>query len=214
MIKVHRQIRKKIRKTKNNKRIRKGLKGKRDCILEANNRKDVQIQDGREKRDYVRSELDDQYTITKKCPKCGTNMVYAFGEVYECPNCGDKEYTDFGKIREYLEEHGPQNAVTIADATGVSVKVIQKFLYQGRIEIPDGSDSYIKCQMCGADIRYGRLCPECTAKLNKDKQAMVYVGEKPKHKRDVDGKMHTLDERERENVSRKPIAMRRNNNKK
>lgn len=182
--------------------------------MEANNRKDVHVQDGREKRDYVRSELDDQYTITKKCPKCGTNMVYAFGEVYECPNCGDKEYTDFGKIREYLEKHGPQNAVTIADATGVSVKVIQKFLYQGRIEIPDGSDSYIKCQMCGADIRYGRLCPECTAKLNKDKQAMVYVGEKPKHKRDVDGKMHTLDERERENVSRKPIAMRRNNNKK
>ncbi len=169
--------------------------------------------DKNEQREYIKSEVDEQYTITPNCPKCGTKMVYAFGEVYECPQCGHKEYTDFGKIREYLEKHGPQNAVTIADATGVSVKAIQKFLYQGRIEIPDGSDSYIKCQMCGADIRYGRFCPECTAKLNKDKQSMVYVGERPKHKRDHDGKMHTLDEREQKNVSRKPIAMHRTEKK-
>ena len=100
--------------------------------------------------------------------------------------------------------------MTNADATGVSVKTIQKFLYQGRIEIPDGSDSYIKCQMCGADIRYGRFCPDCMAKLNKENQTAVYVGEKPKHKRDRNGKMHTLDERETENVSRKPIALHRN----
>ena len=89
------------------------------------------------------------------------------------------------------------------------MKNIQKFLYQGRIEIPDGSDSYIKCQMCGADIRYGRFCPDCMAKLNKENQTAVYVGEKPKHKRDHNGKMHTLDERETENVSRKPIALHR-----
>lgn len=163
----------------------------------------------KQKREFVRAEIDDQYSMTKICPKCGTTMVYAFGETYECPKCGNKEYTDFGKIREYLETHGPQNAVTIADATGVSVKTIQKFLYQGRIEIPDGSDSYIKCQMCGADIRYGRFCPDCMAKLNKENQTAVYVGEKPKHKRDRNGKMHTLDERETENVSRKPIALHR-----
>lgn len=163
-----------------------------------------------DKKDTIKALINDQYTTAPKCKKCGTGMVYAYGEIYECPKCGAKEYTDFGKIREYLETHGPQNAVTIADATGVSVKIIQKFLYQGRIEIPDGSDSYIKCQMCGADIRYGRFCPECTSKLNKDKQVMVYVGEKPKHKRDHNGKMHTLDERETENVSRKPIALHRN----
>ena len=79
----------------------------------------------KQKREFVRAEIDNQYSMTKICPKCGTTMVYAYGEMYECPKCGDKEYTDFGKIREYLETHGPQNAVTIADATGVSVKTIQ-----------------------------------------------------------------------------------------
>ena len=62
----------------------------------------------KQKREFVRAEIDNQYSMTKICPKCGTTMVYAYGEMYECPKCGDKEYTDFGKIREYLETHGPQ----------------------------------------------------------------------------------------------------------
>ena len=127
----------------------------------------------KQKREFVRAEIDDQYSMTKICPKCGTTMVYAFGETYECPKCGNKEYTDFGKIREYLETHGPQNAVTIADATGVSVKTIQKFLYQGRIEIPDGSDSYIKCQMCGADLHH-HPAGDAPAKADAHRQPLCH----------------------------------------
>lgn len=129
--------------------------------MENNNKRVVDnrqnINDDEKMKINMRAELDEHYTMLKECPKCGTRMIYAYGEVYECPKCGNKEFTEFGKIRDYLEKHGPQNAVTIADATGVSVKTIQKFLYQGRIEIPDGSGSYIKCQMCGAEIRYGRF---------------------------------------------------------
>ena len=158
--------------------------------MENNNKRVVDnrqnINDDEKMKINMRAELDEHYTMLKECPKCGTRMIYAYGD--------------------YLEKHGPQNAVTIADATGVSVKTIQKFLYQGRIEIPDGSGSYIKCQMCGAEIRYGRFCPECSAKLSRDNSSMVYVGEKPKHKMDYNGKMHTLDESEMKNVSRKPSA--------
>ena len=185
--------------------------------MENNNKRVVDnrqnINDDEKMKINMRAELDEHYTMLKECPKCGTRMIYAYGEVYECPKCGNKEFTEFGKIRDYLEKHGPQNAVTIANATGVSVKTIQKFLYQGRIEIPDGSGSYIKCQMCGAEIRYGRFCPECSAKLSRDNSSMVYVGEKPKHKMDYNGKMHTLDESEMKNVSRKPVAMRRKDKK-
>ena len=116
--------------------------------MENNNKRVVDnrqnINDDEKMKINMRAELDEHYTMLKECPKCGTRMIYAYGEVYECPKCGNKEFTEFGKIRDYLEKHGPQNAVTIADATGVSVKTIQKFLYQGRIEIPDGSGSYIK----------------------------------------------------------------------
>ena len=31
----------------------------------------------KQKREFVRAEIDDQYSMTKICPKCGTTMVYA-----------------------------------------------------------------------------------------------------------------------------------------
>ena len=121
-----------------------------------------------------------KYERAKICPKCGELMRYAFGEVFKCDHCGQEELTSFGKVRKYIEENGPSNASNISRGTGV----------------PDGSDSYIKCEDCGADIRYGRYCPACAAKHNKDQNVGIFnseAGEVPKHKRDAYGKMHTLD---------------------
>lgn len=135
----------------------------------------------------------------KFCPICGEPMKYMFGEVYKCQKCGRSELTDFGKVREFLEKSGPQPAVVISRETGVALDVIDKFLKEGRVEIPDGSDIYIKCQSCGTDIRYGRFCPECMLRMSKDiGQAMLSpeVGERPRSK---SGKMHTLEENDRFN---------------
>lgn len=133
----------------------------------------------------------------KFCPSCGEPMRYMFGEVFKCQVCGRSELSDFGKVREFLEKAGPQPAVVISRETGVQLNVIDKFLKEGRVEIPDGSDVYIKCQSCGTDIRYGRFCPECMMKMTKNLgQAMLApeVGEKP---RNNFGRMHTMDEKEK-----------------
>ncbi len=136
---------------------------------------------------------DRAYENIKICKLCNCHMNYIYGEMFQCPSCGRKERTDFGKVREFLEIAGPQPAVIISQETGVELKVIDKFLRQGRIEIPDGSDIYIKCQSCGTDIRYGRYCPDCMLKITKNLgHAMLApeVGEKPRTK---SGRMHTLD---------------------
>ena len=133
---------------------------------------------------------------TKICPFCGNNMKYIYGEMYECPGCGRKELTDFGKVRRFLDTNGPQPAIVISDATGVSLEVIDGFLKQGRVEIPDGSEVYIKCQKCGTDIRYGRYCPECMMQMTKNIGQALWspeMGEKPQNKPDMSGRMHTLD---------------------
>lgn len=131
------------------------------------------------------------FEMGKLCSECRIPMKYIYGEMYQCPSCGTKELSDFGKVREFLEKAGPQPAVIIADATGVKLSVIDNLLRQGRIEIPDGSDVYIKCQSCGADIRYGRYCPECIARTtNNISQAMLApeMGERPRSK---SGRMYT-----------------------
>ena len=152
----------------------------------------------REKQKKEKRQIDTliKYERAKICPKCGELMHYAFGEVFKCDNCGAEELTSFGKVRKYIEDHGPSNASNISDGTGVPVSTINRYLREGRIEIPDGSDSYIKCEDCGAEIRYGRYCPTCAAKHNKGQNVGIFnseAGEIPKHKRDASGKMHTLD---------------------
>ena len=152
----------------------------------------------REKQKKEKRQIDTliKYDRAKICPKCGELMRYAFGEVFKCDNCGAEELTSFGKVRKYIEAHGPSNAANISDGTGVPVSTINRYLREGRIEIPDGSDSYIKCEDCGAEIRYGRYCPACAAKHNKGQNVGIFnseAGEVPKHKRDAYGKMHTLD---------------------
>lgn len=130
------------------------------------------------------------------CPSCGARMTYIYGETYECPECGCRKLTDFGRVRKYLEDNGPRTAIVISEATGVSIEVINKFLREGRIEIPDGSEQYIKCLKCGAEIRYGRYCPECMKKISGSISKAMWtpdVGERPK-KKYADGKMHFLSE--------------------
>lgn len=134
------------------------------------------------------------YERRKMCPDCKTAMEYMYGEEFKCPACGRMEKSDFGKVKEYLEENGPQPAIIINQNTGVSLEYINELLRQGRIEVPDGSEIYIKCQSCGTDIRYGRYCPECTVKMSKLLSGAIWstdMGEKPRNKKS-DGEMHYL----------------------
>lgn len=67
-----------------------------------------------------------------KCKKCGgvfrTNRMGR----YECDNCGNVELDDEGKVREYLEKYGASTYAEVEAGTGVSRKVLDRFLLPGR----------------------------------------------------------------------------------
>lgn len=116
------------------------------------------------------------------CTKCHGELQYMGHGQYRCTTCGNVELDDFGKVYKYIDENGPAPAIIIAQGTGVHIEKINNFLREGRVEIPEGSDVYIKCERCGRDIRFGRFCPECAASLSKQLQGVFEAGEVPKSK--------------------------------
>ncbi|HAB62110.1 MAG TPA: hypothetical protein DCE48_15700 [Lachnospiraceae bacterium] len=133
-----------------------------------------------------------RFSMLIKCPKCNAECHEEDSQTYECPKCGHQEPTDYGKVRTFLDENGNATAMEIARATGVPIGKIHSFLRNGRLEIPEDSDTYIECKRCGTDIRYGKYCPECANILKKelrDAFDLGTVGAVPKHNT---GKMQFL----------------------
>lgn len=109
----------------------------------------------------------DEYNIPKVCGKCGGVMVFKGVGEYQCEDCGEKSLDDYGKARNYLEEHRGATAAEIEKAVGVSQRSIRKLLRDGRLEIAEGSKSFLRCELCGKSIRYGQFCSECETKAHR-----------------------------------------------
>ena len=103
----------------------------------------------------------------KICVKCGRMFTYlGFGHYY-CSVCKIRDEEEFTKVKDYIYEHGVAPALEVSEMTGVSMKIIQQYLREGRLEIPEGSPIFIKCEKCSIDIRSGRLCSNCATSLSK-----------------------------------------------
>lgn len=128
----------------------------------------------------------------KICERCGKQVRYQGGGVYECTACGHIVLDDLGKVKDYIEKNGPASVATISAAIGVQPEVVVYLLKSGRIEIPEGSEVYVKCEKCGCDIRYGRYCQDCIKTMAGGLEAMFMTeaGEKPK--REFDGEKRKL----------------------
>ncbi len=126
------------------------------------------------------------------CQGCKVLFQYPGFGAKLCPECRKKEEEMFEKVRIYLNEHGPANYYTISEATGINEETIKQWLKDGRLEVPEDSEIYIKCERCGCDIRSGRYCPSCAAELTKEFKGLYSgaIGERPKTQ---NGKMRFLD---------------------
>lgn len=112
-------------------------------------------------------EQPDIYHIPRICTACGGVMVFKGVGEYHCEDCGSVAYDDYGKVRLYLEGHPGANAVEVEKETGVSQKTIRQMLKEARLQVSDGSQTFLHCEMCGANIRYGRMCPACEEKYHR-----------------------------------------------
>ncbi len=108
-------------------------------------------------------ENTDVYSRPTVCTVCGGNMIFKGVGEYQCEKCGSLDYDDYGKVRNYIETHPGTTAAQASEATGVKQKTIRTMLKDDRLEVAANSKVYITCEICGASIRFGRLCAQCEA---------------------------------------------------
>ncbi len=106
--------------------------------------------------------------IPKVCQKCGGVMVFKGVGEYQCEKCNFLDYDDYGKVRAYIEQHRGATAMEIEAAIGVPQKTIRRLLRESRIQVAEGSKSFLHCEICGQPIRSGRFCPQCEVAVHRN----------------------------------------------
>ena len=133
--------------------------------------------------------VDDIRNQRKYCPSCGTLMAWK-GEIFKCSTCGHEEYDDFTRVKKYLELNPKATAYAIATALHLPLSQINGYVETGRLEVTPDSKVYFQCQLCGAPIRYGKICTTCATKSIAQKQGyrVAEVGSEPE--KGYKGRMH------------------------
>ena len=107
-----------------------------------------------------------------KCEECGsTDIKYEGIGEYRCKDCGCIMYDDYGKVRNYIEKNVGATVNDVSIAVGVTREKIRRLLREDKIQIAPESMTFLKCEMCGANIRSGRFCEKCAQEVNRTNKA-------------------------------------------
>lgn len=130
--------------------------------------------------------------MLKNCEKC--NRVFAHPTRSMCEGCFEEELANFVAVKEYLKENPGASVAQVANETEVDVGIIYEYIRQGRLDIIP-SDVKFHCEICGAEISFGRICPKCKGDLVKGFRSQPVSEPEPESKpRDRGSKVHYLDQ--------------------
>ena len=110
----------------------------------------------------------------KNCKICG-RLFQPRGIYEKCPICIDRDEKDFLKIREYLYHHPLAKIFEVSTNLDISIIKIKRFLREGRMEIREKNNQFLKCEICGKSICSGQYCEECR-KSNIPEIKSYYIG--------------------------------------
>ncbi|MGE5607167.1 MAG: MerR family transcriptional regulator [Bacteroidota bacterium] len=129
----------------------------------------------------------------RNCKRCG--KIYNYMGSAVCNNCLQQEQEDFEKIREYLFKNPNSSTAEVSEATGIELKVISRFLKEGRLEadyIRMSDDNELTCEKCGKPVKSGRFCEICVREMQADfSKAVKPVSEQARSFQP--GKVHTFE---------------------
>ncbi|MCX8130150.1 MAG: flagellar protein [Clostridia bacterium] len=113
----------------------------------------------------------------KNCKRCG--RIYEINTDTEyCFDCIQKDEKDFSRIKEYLYLHPYAKIFEVSINLDISINKIKRYLREGRMEIVEKDNQFLKCELCGCSICSGLYCDECGRKTSQNFKS-VYMGSDP-----------------------------------
>ena len=103
----------------------------------------------------------------KNCKRCGKMFSYLSGMII-CNECKKNDEEDFAKVKKYLYDNPGSSMQQISEVCEVSAEKITRFLREGRLEIREGSNVILECEICRKSIKSGRRCSSCAKQLERD----------------------------------------------
>jgi len=100
------------------------------------------------------------------CPQCG--KVFVNNSYNICPACIREIEDHYRKCVEFLRKNRDSTLYELSEGTGVSVRLITRFIREGRIGAKDAPNLMLPCESCGELIKDGPICDNCRSKLSKD----------------------------------------------
>lgn len=94
------------------------------------------------------------------CAMCG-RMFEMTGFRTVCPGCLEKDMKDFDIIRDYLYVHPRAKVFEVSNNLDIPVPVIKRYLKEGRLEIIEKGNLFLKCEKCGKPVCSGTQCDDC-----------------------------------------------------
>lgn len=100
----------------------------------------------------------------KYCEICHRNLPLNYKEA-TCPACS--EYALFQLVKEYIRSEDV-NEYQVADRFQIPLSVVRKWIREGRIQYKETTKGKVRmhCQLCGAQITFGSICPKCLKEQN------------------------------------------------
>ena len=123
----------------------------------------------------------------RACKNCRKLFNYLSGPPI-CMACRDELEKKFQQVKEYIRENRDVTLKQISEDNEVSVKQLQQWIREERLEFTKDSPIQLNCETCGRKIRTGRLCEDCKKSLASGlttaiKKEEAPVAEEPKKKK-------------------------------
>lgn len=106
------------------------------------------------------------------CSRCGRVFSFVPGTRDICPACIQLEDDHFLKVFHFLTQQPSATAPEIAEATGIDIKEILRFVRENRLRLVR-MDPSLTCESCGNPISQGKICDNCAGKLSAEMRQEV-----------------------------------------